>query len=273
MSDDRKETVVEHSADSKEFAHSADDVYNGNTGSLARPAGWMYKGYTPFGRNFELWYASPKVQLLMISFVCFLCPGMFNALNGLGGAGLPPEKAYVGANCSVALYSTFAVFGFFAGTITNRLGLRPSLAFGGLGYCIYAASFLSYKHTANEGFVYFAGAFLGVCAGILWCAQGAIMMAYPREESKGRYISVFWIIFNFGGVIGSLVSLLFTCCASSLTGIFRFLWPRLSMTSSRTKPPTVSTLLLSSSWSSVLSSPFCSATVTRLFVRMAARLS
>ncbi|OAA80688.1 Major facilitator superfamily transporter [Akanthomyces lecanii RCEF 1005] len=208
MSDEHKETVVEHSADSKEFAHSVDDVYNGSTGgSPARPAGWMYKGYTPFGRKFELWYASPKVQLLMISMVCFLCPGMFNALNGLGGGGLPDDKAYVGANCNVALYSTFAVFGFFAGTITNRLGLRPALAFGGVGYCLYAASFLSYKHTANEGFVYFAGAFLGVCAGILWCAQGAIMMAYPREEVKGRYISVFWIIFNFGGVIGSLIPL------------------------------------------------------------------
>lgn len=214
MSDEHKETVVEHSADSKEFPHSGDDVYNGSTGgSPARPAGWMYKGYTPFGRRFELWYASPKVQLLMISMVCFLCPGMFNALNGLGGGGLPEDKAYVGANCNVALYSTFAVFGFFAGTITNRLGLRPSLAFGGVGYCLYAASFLSYKHTANEGFVYFAGAFLGVCAGILWCAQGAIMMSYPREEVKGRYISVFWIIFNFGGVIGSLVSCLLTRCA------------------------------------------------------------
>ncbi|KAJ6787967.1 hypothetical protein PWT90_07073 [Aphanocladium album] len=214
MSDDHKETVVEHSADSKEFGHAADEVYNstGVDGRIggdapARPAGWMYKGYRPFGRNIELWYASPKVQLLMISLVCFLCPGMFNALNGLGGAGLPPEKIYVGSNCSVALYSTFAVFGFFAGTITNRLGLRPSLAFGGLGYCIYAASFLSYGHTENEGFVYFAGAFLGVCAGILWCAQGAIMMAYPREEAKGRYISVFWIIFNLGAVIGSLVPL------------------------------------------------------------------
>lgn len=31
------------------------------------------------------------------------------------------------------------------------------------------------------------------------------MMAYPPENSKGRYISWFWIIFNLGAVIGSLV--------------------------------------------------------------------
>lgn len=206
--------VYNKNAEIKEFGQTTDDVYTSQATPGARPGGWMYKSYTPFGKKLELWYASPKFQLLLISFVCFLCPGMFNALNGLGGGGLPGAEAFVGANCNVALYSTFAVFGFFAGTIANRLGLRASLAFGGIGYCIYAGAFLSYKHTQNVGFVYFAGAFLGCCAGILWCAQGAIMMAYPREEVKGRYISIFWIIFNFGGVIGSLVSCLQTLIAN-----------------------------------------------------------
>lgn len=33
------------------------------------------------------YFASPRVQLVMVAFVCFLCPGMFNALSGLGGGG------------------------------------------------------------------------------------------------------------------------------------------------------------------------------------------
>lgn len=205
MSDDHKEpkeTAVEQPpADLPDY----DAKSEGPVQPIARPKGWMYKGYKVFGH--EIWYASPKFQLLLISLVCFLCPGMYNALAGLGGAGLEQKYNYVQSNCSVALYSTFAVVGFFAGTFANRLGLRPSLAFGGLGYCIYSASYLSFKHNHNVGFVYFAGAFLGVCAGILWCAQGAIMMAYPPEESKGRYISTFWIIFNLGGVIGSIIPL------------------------------------------------------------------
>lgn len=167
-----------------------------------RPKGWMYKSVRVFGS--DVWYASPKVQLLMISLVCFLCPGMFNALSGLGGGGQVDPTAQ--DHAGVALYSTFAVVGFFAGTFANRLGLRLTLSLGGLGYCVYAASFLSYSHTENIGFVIFAGAFLGVCAGLLWTAQGAIMMSYPPEDSKGRYISWFWIIFNLGAVIGSLVS-------------------------------------------------------------------
>lgn len=46
------------------------------------PSGWMYKRHGKLA-----WYASPSVQLGLVAFVCFLCPGMFNALGGLGGGG------------------------------------------------------------------------------------------------------------------------------------------------------------------------------------------
>jgi len=51
-----------------------------------RPEGWMYRGRR-IGKLEIPWYASPKIQLGMVAFVCFLCPGMFNALGGLGGGG------------------------------------------------------------------------------------------------------------------------------------------------------------------------------------------
>ncbi|KAL8970392.1 MAG: hypothetical protein Q9183_001548 [Haloplaca sp. 2 TL-2023] len=150
-------------------------------------------------------YASPPIQLGVVAFVCFLCPGMFNALQGLGGGG--QLDATTSNNSNVALYSTFSVLGFFAGTFTNRLGIKLTLSLGGFGYFIYIASYLSYNHNQNAGFPIFAGALLGVCAGLLWSAQGAIMMSYPPEASKGRYISWFWMIFNFGAVLGSLIPL------------------------------------------------------------------
>ncbi len=163
---------------------------------------WRYRQFR-LGRLYLPYYASPPAQLLIVSLVCFLCPGMFNALTGMGGGG--QINALAANNANTALYSTFAVVGFFAGTITNRLGVKTALSFGGLGYCIYVSSFLCYNHTRNNGFVIFSGALLGVCAGLLWTAQGAIMMSYPPEGSKGKYISWFWMIFNLGAVIGSLV--------------------------------------------------------------------
>jgi MFS family permease len=184
--------------------HSIENSHVEPTGTLELPDSWMYRRFKLGSYQFP-WYASPPVQLVIIALVCFLCPGMFNALNGMGGGGQITPTASNKAN--TALYSTFAVVGFFAGTFTNKLGIRTALSFGGVGYSIYVASYLSFSHNQNIGFSTFAGALLGVCAGLLWCAQGAIMMSYPPEQSKGRYISWFWMIFNLGAVIGSLIPL------------------------------------------------------------------
>lgn len=55
-------------------------------GEVQVPRGWMYKSWQ-VGRWRTPWYASPRFQLGMVAFVCFMCPGMFNALSGLGGGG------------------------------------------------------------------------------------------------------------------------------------------------------------------------------------------
>ncbi|CAG8115615.1 unnamed protein product [Penicillium olsonii] len=171
---------------------------------VPRPTGWMYKS-TSIGKFSTSWYASPRIQLGMVAFVCFLCPGMFNALSGLGGGGKSDPS--LADKMNIALYSTFAVVGFFAGTIVNRLGVRLALSFGGIGYTIYSISLLVSEHKYVPGFNIFAGAFLGVCAGLLWAAQGTIMMSYPAEHQKGRYFAWFWAIFNIGACIGSLIPL------------------------------------------------------------------
>lgn len=80
---------------------------------------------------------------------------MFNALGGLGGGGQVDAKPANDAN--VALYSTFAVVGFSAGSVVNRLGVRISMALSGIGYTIYVSSYLSYNYTQNYGYMIFAG--------------------------------------------------------------------------------------------------------------------
>jgi hypothetical protein len=168
------------------------------------PNTWRYKSLNMFGLFRIPYYASPEVQLVMVSIIAFLNPGSYNALSGLGGAGqLDPHIFDV---AQTALYATFAVVAFNSGTVSNVLGVRWTLTLGALGYAFYAASFLSYNHTQNGGLVIFAGVFLGWSAGLFWTAQGAVMMCYPRESSKGRYIAWFWSIFNVGAVIGGIVS-------------------------------------------------------------------
>ena len=107
----------------------------------------------------------------------------------------------------------------------NVLGPRLCLVLGTWGYSLYIASFLyvprrSYPlrylptilnsatniHPGAGDFVVVAGAILGVCASLVWTAQGSLMMAYPTEAQKGTFIGYFWAIFNLGGVVGSAVA-------------------------------------------------------------------
>ncbi|KAJ1958921.1 hypothetical protein GGI12_004613 [Dipsacomyces acuminosporus] len=129
--------------------------------------------------------------------------GMFNALNAMGGAGQVDRT--VTNNTNTGLYSTFVVFGVFGGAIVNLLGIRWTIFISGLTYSLYSASFIYYNHSGNGAFSIATGPILGIGAGILWSAQGMIMMSYPFENQKGRFISIFWVIFNLGGVIGGIV--------------------------------------------------------------------
>ena len=168
------------------------------------PNTWKYKSIWFLGLLHLPHFASPEVQLVLVSLICFLNPGLYNALSGLGGAGQVDARVFDVAQ--TVLYSTFAIVGFFGGTVTNRLGIRRTLALGATGYALFGASFLCFNHTQNSGFVIFAGSALGVSAPLLWTAQGAVMLAYPPEGSKGKFFSWFWSVFNFGAVLGSLVS-------------------------------------------------------------------
>ncbi|KAG6479173.1 UNC93-like protein 1 [Zingiber officinale] len=148
-------------------------------------------------------YNSPLVQVGLIGIVCFCCPGMFNALSGMGGGGQVDHTAANNAN--TALYTTFAVFGILGGGIYNLLGPRLTLLAGCSTYVLYAGSFLYYNHYHHQLFAIIAGAVLGIGAGLLWAGQGAIMTSYPPARRKGTYISFFWTVFNMGGVIGGLI--------------------------------------------------------------------
>lgn len=63
-----------------------DDYVEESTGVVDLPRSWKYRE-RKIGPLTIPWFASPKIQLGMVAFVCFLCPGMFNALGGMGGGG------------------------------------------------------------------------------------------------------------------------------------------------------------------------------------------
>ncbi|KAJ7476827.1 major facilitator superfamily domain-containing protein [Mycena galericulata] len=168
--------------------NSSDDGSSGNAPKVfQRPTG--LRGF----------YTHPRTQVAMLGLVCFMCPGLFNSLSAIGGGGQLDETT----GADVLAY----VMAFFAGSVNNKLGSRLTLQIGSLGYGLYIAGFLVLNiHPHAKAFVIVAGAILGLCAGLLWTAQGSLMLAYPTEEDKGTFIAIFWAIFNLGGVVGAAVA-------------------------------------------------------------------
>lgn len=103
-------------------------------------------------------YSSPLTQIIIVGFICFCSPGMFNALNGtylffiiryqgrvvtltarfcmrkkkikkkgLGAGGRIGADVSLSDKANAALYTTFAVVGFLAGSVNNVLGPKITL--------------------------------------------------------------------------------------------------------------------------------------------------
>ncbi|KAF4675333.1 DUF895 domain membrane protein [Perkinsus chesapeaki] len=151
-------------------------------------------------------WVDARQQCRVIAAVCFACPGFFNALQGLGGAGMKSTAAANAAN--VALYLTFAVAGFFGGSLFNSFGVRRLEVVGSATYSLYAAmAYLAKERDSFEAYLAFvlSGALLGVGAALLWTAQGAVMMSYAAPGERGQYIGEFWLVFNLGGFLGGVL--------------------------------------------------------------------
>ncbi|GAA5815303.1 hypothetical protein MFLAVUS_008809 [Mucor flavus] len=150
---------------------------------------------------------TPIIQIVLLGIVSLCGPGMFNALSGLGAGGSMSSNITLISSANSALYGCFAIVGFFAGTITNTVGVKYTLTIGSSGYALYSSAMWVYDRKQVSGFVIAAGAILGCLAALFWSAQGAIMMSYPEEKNKGKFVAIFWALFNFGGILGSVIAL------------------------------------------------------------------
>ncbi|KAF9917295.1 hypothetical protein BX616_001421 [Lobosporangium transversale] len=144
-------------------------------------------------------------QIILMGIICFGTIGMFNAMSSIGNAGKHSPTAQ---NLAITSSSIAYIVGFLlAGGTHNMIGPRLCVVFGGLSFVLYAGSMLLAKDDDRSIYPPLAGILLGLGAGLIWVTHGAMMMSYPTEDNKGKYIAVFWAIFNLGAVIGSILPL------------------------------------------------------------------
>ncbi|ORY24451.1 hypothetical protein BCR39DRAFT_581746 [Naematelia encephala] len=158
---------------------------------------WFYRTYT------TAWF-----QIFLTSFVAFCCPGMYNALSGMGGGG--NVDPHISAQSSVALTATGAAsYLIVCVPVFEIIGVR-AMGLGGAGigwtYALYSGALLNYSIRGQGAFVVASGALLGLGSAFFWLVQGAVMISYPLPHQKGRAIAMFWIVFNLGGMIGAFIA-------------------------------------------------------------------
>ncbi|KAF8583564.1 MFS general substrate transporter [Ramaria rubella] len=158
------------------------------------------------------WYTTPTVQVILLGITCFATVGMYSAVSNLGAGGT--ENIALSDAANGVLYGLFALTGLVA-----VLGPPVTLFIGTLGYALYLGSLWCYQTQGTSWFVLLAGALLGICAALLWAAQGEIMMSYPLEKDKGKAFAIFWAIFQFGAFIGSIIALAINIRSGKLNAV------------------------------------------------------
>ena len=148
-------------------------------------------------------YRTGTAQTVLLGLVFFCVPGMWNSITSMaGGLGdarprrwRPPPRT----RSTPSLRSSRRRYA--------SLGARATLFLGSLGYSVYVASLLLYHlGVVPSALVAAAGALNGVCAGLLWVANGVLLYTYAGVDGRGFLFGVFWVVFNLGAVVGGVLS-------------------------------------------------------------------
>jgi MFS family permease len=160
-----------------------------------------------------------KLLLLSISFLLLFIG--FMAAQNFQTTMSSSDGGNVGANALAILYAVFMVSTFFSTTVVQKVGLKKSLIIASLSYVLFCA----YNLYPKPWFAYLASALDGLCAAVLWTAQGTFVTKCVTEYSltnpgspSGLFNGTFFCLFQNSQFIGNLlVAILFQAKTDSTT--------------------------------------------------------
>ncbi|OGE53998.1 hypothetical protein PENARI_c007G01066 [Penicillium arizonense] len=151
------------------------------------------------------WYRSTFFNALILGLCNFLAPGIWGAMNSLGGGG--EEKPYLVNAANALTFGLMVVSCFFGSVVVRFIGIKWTLIVGTMGYAPYAAGLYTNNRFGDEWLVILGAALCGISAGIFWMAEAAIALSYPEPYNQGRFLG-FWLSFRVGGqVLGGIINL------------------------------------------------------------------
>lgn len=153
----------------------------------------------------RIWYRTTFFNVSIVAICAFIAPGLWAAMNGLGGAG-SANPHYVNAANSV-IFCLQVLVCIFGSSLIANIGLKWSFALGMVGFPIYASSVYCNIKYNNTWYIMLACVIDGVSSGIFWLTEGAIVLAYPEKHRRGKYLA-FWLASRIvGQMIGGAVTL------------------------------------------------------------------
>lgn len=151
------------------------------------------------------WYRSTFYNALILGLCNFLAPGIWGAMNSLGGGG--EESPYLVNTANALTFCLMVLSCYFSSVIVHYIGIKWTLIVGTAGYCLFAAGLYTHNRYGTEWFVLFGAAMCGLCAGVFWMSEAAIALAYPEPYNQGRFLG-FWLSFRVGGqILGGAIEL------------------------------------------------------------------
>ncbi|KAL1976782.1 hypothetical protein VTN31DRAFT_3064 [Thermomyces dupontii] len=144
------------------------------------------------------WYRSSFFNALILGVCNFLAPGIWGAMNSLGGGGNQSPFLVNAANSLT--FCLMVLSCFFGSLIVKFIGIKWTFILGTTGYAPYAAGLYVNNRYGTEWLVLFGAAVCGLAAGIFWMAEAAIALAYPEPYNQGRFLG-FWLSFRVAGQI------------------------------------------------------------------------
>lgn len=151
------------------------------------------------------WYRSTYYNAIILGLCNFCCPGIWGAMNALGGGG--EESPWLVDAANALTFCLMVLTCALSGIFVKYLGIRWTLILGAAGYCPFAAGLYCNNRYHTQWFVLFGAACCGLGAGIFWMAEAAIALSYPEPYNQGRFLGL-WLTFRVGGqVLGGAVNL------------------------------------------------------------------
>ncbi|GAA6039924.1 hypothetical protein JCM8097_006802 [Rhodosporidiobolus ruineniae] len=148
----------------------------------------------------------------VVGFTAFIAPGLYNALTSTGAGGA--QSPYLVLRATSVLSCLMIVSCYVGSIVANRVGLKWTLILGTTGYAVYSAGLYTNNRYGNEWLVLFGAAACGASAGLFWASEAAIMVAYPEQHLRGRYLSLWLAYRNSGSILGGAINLAFNASGS-----------------------------------------------------------